>query len=102
MDEVSWLTSQVYSVMMSFCLTRLSVEPACELKSSPPPASIRAKSLVKLHELWIAASLSINTLVDLLSNIDLDLLGFDGHCQVMDMSSYSPPSPQVSQSLAVY
>ena len=40
--------------------------------------------------------MSINTLVDLLSNIDIDVLGFFDDCHVLDMSSYSPHPRRVS------
>ena len=39
--------------------------------------------------------MSINTLVDLLSNIDI-VLGFFDDCHVLDMSSYSPHPRRVS------
>ena len=44
----------------------------------------------------IAASLSINTLVALLSQLVPYELGFIDDCPVPDMSSYAPPPPQVS------
>ena len=97
LDDVSWWTSDVHSLMTSLHLThldRLVVFPECKLRSSPPSAS--PSSRIKVDETQIQASLSINTLVALLSHIELDELSFRRDCQVLDMSVYSPPSPQVS------
>ena len=95
--DVSWWTSDVHSLMASLHLTHLDyllVFLECKLRSSPPSAS--PSSLIKVDETEIQASLSINTLVALLSHIELVDLYFHEDCQVLDMSIYSPPSPQVS------
>ena len=95
--DVSWWTSDVHSLMTSLHLThldRLVVFPQCKLRSSPSSAS--SSSRIKVDETQIEASLSIDTLVALLSHIELDVLSFYRDCQVLDMSIYSPPSPQVS------
>ena len=97
LNDVSWSTSDVHSLMTSLCLTNLDdliVLPQCKLTPSPPSAS--PSSRVKVDQTDIQASLSINTLVALLSHIELDVLSFHKDCQVLDMSSYSPPSLQVS------
>ena len=95
--DVSWLTSDVHSLMRSLNLIHLEdlgVMPACKLRPSPPSAS--PTSRIKVHDIWIQASLSINTLVSLLSHIELDVLRFYRGSQVLHMSSYSPHPHQVS------
>ena len=97
LEDVSWLTSDVHSLMTSLGLTHLDalgVMPACKLRPSPPSAS--PISRIKVDETRIQTSLSINTLAALLSYVDVNHLAFYGGCQVLDMSSYSPPPPQVS------
>ena len=97
LSDVCWLTSEVHSLMTSLHLTHLDhlvVLPQCKLRSGLPSAS--PASRITVDQTQIQASLSINTLVALLSHIELDVLSFHEDCQVLDMSSYSPPSPQVS------
>ena len=52
---------------------------------------------VKLDQLLISASLSINTLLALLSGLDVSMLLFTDNCQIMNMTDYSPLSDQVSE-----
>ena len=100
MDDVIWWTSDVHSLMRSLRLThlnRLAVTPSCKLRYSPPSASLTSRVNVDLTE--IQASLSINMLVALLSNLNVIELWFLEDCKVLDMSGYSPPPPQVSHSV---
>ena len=94
LDDISWWTSDVHSLMKSLHLTQLdNLSVSCKLKHSPP--SVSPTSRVKVDEIWIAVSLSINTLMALLSDIEVNKLGFKEKCQVLEMSSYSPPLRQV-------
>ena len=96
LGNISWSTLDVHSLMALLSLThlfRLCVTTTCTLR--PSPTSTPPTSQVKVDEAEIQASLSINTLVALLSHIDVDLLVFYGDCEVLDISSYSPSLPQV-------
>ena len=83
--------------MVLLRLTHLDVLyllPECKLR--PNPVTVLPTSRIRVNQMRIAASLSINTLVALLSQLVTYELGFIDDCPVPDMSSYAPPPPQVS------
>ena len=97
LHDISWWTSDIHSLMTSLCLIHLEnleVATACKLRPSPPSASPKAR--VKVDYTGIQASLSMDTLVALLSYIEVDVLVFYKDSHVLDMASYPPPPPQVS------
>ena len=72
----------------------LAVGDRCQLTSSWSPAS--PSSLVKVDEVQIQGSLSINTLTSLISHIEVNTLSFHLECQVLDMHMNIVTPPQVS------
>ena len=96
LNDVSWLTSDVRSLMTSLGLKNLDhldVKPTCKLRQNTPSAS--STSRIKVDRISIGASLSINTLVALLSHIDVIYLTFFNICRVLDLPINSPPPSQV-------
>ena len=94
--EVTWLTTDIKRLMSCLSITHLDglcVGPTCQLRCSLSPAS--PSSLFKVREVNIHASMSINTLTSLISNIEVIMLSLESGCQVLDMDVNT--IPQVSQ-----
>ena len=103
LENVSWRTSDVHSLLTSLRLRHLlllRVMSSCMLRPSPSPGSSTSRTQVNV--ILIEASLFINTLVDLLSNIDLNKVGFSEDCTVQGISSYSLHPRQVSHYVSWY
>ena len=96
--DVTWLTSDVNMLMSCLSITdleRLVIGSKCQLRSDLKPAL--QSSPVKVDDVEIGVSLSINTLASLISHMDVNQLTFRSGCQVLDMDKNTTPPPQISQ-----
>ena len=94
---VTWQTTDVHRLMSCLSMTyldQLVVDDECQLISSLPHAS--PSSLIMVDDVQIYMSLPINTLISLISHMEVNKLNFWSGCQVLDMDVNTTPPPQVS------
>ena len=80
-------------------LERLVVGPECQLRSGLKSAL--PSSSVKVDDVEIGVSLSVNKLASLISHMEVDKLSFRAGCRVLGMDVITTPPPKVSLSKLV-
>ena len=88
--EGSWLISTIHSLVSSLSSKSVHIFRRCKLMYS---ASLSVPtSRLKLDKLQMQTSLDIETLVTLLSHLEVEDLSFHDLCQVGGIEAYKPSS----------
>ena len=88
--DIDWLITDVHSLIASFSITNISLSPSCQLNCSD--YSMSGTTRIEVKKIDIGATMTIDKMSSLLSQIDVDQLGFDADCKVTHMDRYKPRS----------
>ena len=97
-DDISWQTKDIHRLMSCLCIIQTGRLLICQnCKLTYKPLSTIPNSAVHIDIVQIEPSLTTDTVVALLSHLEVDILKFFSECQIHDVSNKPTPFPTVNR-----
>ena len=86
LDDISWSTTELHNMLKIISITTLALSPSCQLTCSSNCPTLTSR--IKVNQASIEATMTIDTLASLLSQMEVDGLYFNTGCKVKQMDKY--------------